>query len=153
MRKKKQASHTVNPTNGMQTTIPPALAKKFRANTIESPNKIDSMKIGWNFSRMDTKGCFRCSLQLLHDYHDKLVKIEGKTKSELLQGNHNHPLALSKISRVAQARVTELRIEDETIYQLNIGTPARLWGIWEHNIFHILWLDPEHKVYLCKKPS
>lgn len=107
------------------------------------------LPVAWNFRRMDDGGKFKCTLQLLHDYATELIKLEGKTKNELMQRSHNHPMSIDKLSREAKARLDVLNLEVETLFQLDLKTPARLWGLFEHNIFHVIWLDKEHKVYIC----
>lgn len=103
--------------------------------------------IAWNFSRMDPGGKFACSLKKLDEFVKKLVAFEGKTIEQIMSLDHNHPLSTKKLSSIAKNRVEALRLDSETLYQLNLGTPVRLWGILEHNIFHVIWLDREHAVY------
>lgn len=119
-------------------------------NPIKSKSLDLDQKIGWNFSRMDKQGKFKCTLCLLEPYTEKLVALEGVTIDNILKKKHNHPMNTDKLSRDAKARVDVLNIEEETLFQLDIGTPARIWGILEGNIFHIVWLDRNHEVYLCQ---
>jgi hypothetical protein len=65
--------------------------------------------------------------------------------------SHNHPLGVDKIAAFAKERLKALNIDIKTLYQINLSTPVRLWGIKEHNIFHILWLDKDHKIYIQKR--
>ena len=106
--------------------------------------------IAWNFDRMDSGGKFRCSLKSLHDYTRELLRLEGKTVEELMGKEHNHPMPIAKLSREARARIEILNLDEQTLFQLDLKTPARLWGILEHNIFHIIWLDKKHEVYICE---
>lgn len=105
------------------------------------------LTIAWNFSRMDKGGKFKCTLALLNEFSSELIKLEGKTVDELMSKKHNHPMSAGKLSSEAKARMEILNLDEETLFQLDLKTPARLWGILEHNIFHIIWLDPEHGVY------
>lgn len=113
--------------------------------TTEIPN-LDA-PIAWNFKRMDKGGKFKCDFKSLHNHETAVLNLEGKTIKQLMEKNHNHPLAIDKLSPVAKARMRVLNLDIETIYQLDLRTPARLWGILEHNIFHVIWLDPNHLVY------
>lgn len=106
-----------------------------------------NMRIGWNVHSMDVGGSFSCSLADLHQYQAALADLERYTVSQVLQIKHNHPLPYSKMSDAAQKRLDALNLDIETLYQLNLGTPVRIWGVFDQNIFQILWLDPEHKVY------
>lgn len=108
--------------------------------------------VGWNFDRMDAGGKFRCSLKALNEYITELLRLEGKTVEELMDKEHNHPMPTSKLSREARERMDVLNLDEQTLFQLDLKTPARLWGVLEHNIFHIIWLDKNHEVYLTKKP-
>ena len=123
----------------------PTVSKKT-AYTEKRPNF--EMTIGWNFDRMDDSGKFACSLKALDPYTSQLVKLEGLKIRDLLNRNrHNHPISLDKLSRTAQERIRILDIDEETLFQPDLKTPVRLWGVLEQNIFHILWLDPTHEVY------
>lgn len=105
--------------------------------------------IAWNFNRMDGAGKFKCSLSELHPYTKELLRLEGKTVEELMEKAHNHPMSTAKLSREAKARIKVLNLDEQTLVQLDLKTPARLWGVLEHNIFHIIWLDKKHEVYIC----
>lgn len=105
--------------------------------------------IAWNFNRMDGAGKFKCSLSALYPYTNELLRLEGKTVEELMEKAHNHPMPIAKLSREAKARIKALNLDEQTLFQLDLKTPARLWGVLEHNIFHIIWLDKNHEVYIC----
>lgn len=126
-----------------------AISSKGRVPRHSATPNLDA-PIAWNFKRMDSGGKFKCTLKMLHDYARELVKLEEKTVSQLMEQAHNHPMATSKLSDIARARITALSLDIETIHQLDLKTPARLWGVLEHNIFHIIWLDPDHGVYKCR---
>lgn len=133
----------------------PAPERNTRAGALAAPARIVKFferpnldaPIAWNFRSMDSGGKFRCSLKLLHEFQDRLLRLEGHTIAELLQQAHNHPIAAAKLSAEAKSRLEAMNLDIETLFQLDLGTPARLWGMLEHNIFHVIWLDPEHSVY------
>lgn len=110
-----------------------------------------AVPIGWNFDRMDSGGKFKCSLKALNEYTTELLRLEGKTVEELMGKEHNHPMPIAKLSREARDRIEVLNLDEQTLFQLDLKTPARLWGILEHNIFHIIWLDKNHEVYITAK--
>ena len=105
------------------------------------------MLIGWNFHIMDNSGSFKCSLTDLQKYQKELSDLEKYTVRQVLDKEHNHSMPYSKISETAKKRLNALNLDFETLFQLNLGTPVRLWGVFDQNIFQILWLDPDHKVY------
>lgn len=113
-------------------------------------------KIAWNFMRMDGDGDWACDLLSLHDYHQKLISFEGKTIRELFVrgqggGSHNHRMPVERLCQKACNRLDACNIDEDALYQLDFGTPVRLWGVLQHNIFHILWLDKDHSVYPMKR--
>ena len=131
------------------------VGKCVRSASAISPNKAVKiseqtgydMLIGWNFHIMDSSGSFKCSLADLQKYQKELSGLEKYTVRQVLEKEHNHPLPYSKISETAKNRLNALNLDFETLFQLNLGTPVRLWGFFDQNIFQILWLDPDHKVY------
>ena len=106
--------------------------------------------VSWRFNRMDDGGCAKCTLKELHGFSNRLFKYEGLTKNEVGSLAHCHPIAVDKLTSVGKARVEAKSLEEETLYQLDLGTPVRLFGVWEGNIFHAIFLDKEHKFYKCK---
>ena len=105
------------------------------------------MLIGWNFHIMDNSGSFKCFLTDHQKYQKELSDLEKYTVRQGLDKGHNHSMPYSKISETAKKRLNALNLDFETLFQLNLGTPVRLWGVFDQNIFQILWLDPDHKVY------
>lgn len=104
---------------------------------------------------MDNGGKFKCTLQLLDRYKDALCRLEGRAVGDFLgitsnHVPHCHPVSTKDISRAAKKRMEYLRLDIDTCVQLYMGGQARLWGFFEHNIFHIIWLDATHEVYLCR---
>ena len=97
---------------------------------------------------MDSKGKFRCSLALLDPYTKQLIELEHLKIRDILNKKHNHPMNVKKLSKDARARIDILKIEEETLFQLDLQTPVRLWGFFEDNIFYCLWLDQMHEVYV-----
>ena len=150
--KKFNAVAKEKPSGGLKPVVSHRLDGGFRRPGItESADKVLSAKIAWNFGKMDEGGKCACSLALLEEFKRELVKCEGKTIDEVMLYSHNHPLGVNKIEKFAKDRLDALCLDIETLHQINIGTPSRLWGIREGNIFHILWLDKDHSVYKTKK--
>ncbi|MGE0083713.1 MAG: hypothetical protein AB7S75_04770 [Desulfococcaceae bacterium] len=77
----------------------------------------------------------------------KLQHFESMSWHEIL-GRNNHEVEVEKISKKAQKRLTDLKLDDyETLVSLRLTGPQRVWGIKMQNIFKILWWDPNHEVY------
>jgi hypothetical protein len=70
-------------------------------------------------------------------------QIDGPTGS--------HGVEPWKLSRQAQARLTELRQDDASeLFSLRIAGRRRVWGILDEHVLRILRWDPEHQV--CPSP-
>ena len=53
--------------------------------------KLD-LTLGWNFCRMDKSGKFRCSLALLDEFTESMIRLECITIGNLLEKKHNHSI-------------------------------------------------------------
>lgn len=140
-------------------TLVPAQQKPALANTpkitripahAQNPDSYRDKKIGWRFTRMDSGGKGKCSLKHLHDYIDRVCFYEKRTRREIENTPHCHPCAVEKLSKVAQERIRTLNLDETTLFQLDFNTPCRLWGVWDENIFDVIWLDREHDFYVCR---
>ncbi len=81
----------------------------------------------------------------------KIQDLESMTWHEILGRNH-HEINIELISKEAQKRLRELRLDDfETLVSLRLTARQRIWGIKINNIFKILWWDPKHEVYPSKR--
>lgn len=112
----------------------------------ENPDQTESRIIGWNFRLMDSEGRWACTFKKLTRYRGKLLSYEGQTIAQVLNYRHCHPVSCDAVCQAAQNRLKALGL-DGNLAQLDLGTPVRLWGILHHNIFHLLWVDPDHSVY------
>ena len=114
------------------------------------PGTTQKAPLAWNFHLMDEGGPWACSLKALETYKNRLYRFEGQTVNEIFNpgsGNrHSHPTGKHNISEAAQARLNTLNIDGSVLYQLPLGQIPRLWGVLQHNIFHILWLDEKHEI-------
>lgn len=155
MGKKNKPSALQTPSLSRVPKVGANVGAKMLATAAENPDKILESKIAWNFSKMDDGGDWPCSLQSLHGYHRKITSYEGKTIKELFVrgqggGVHSHRMPVEVLCSKACTRLNTCNIDEDALHQLDLGGPARLWGVLEHNIFHILWLDPRHSVYPMK---
>ena len=80
----------------------------------------------------------------------KIQNFESMSWYEIL-GRNNHEVKVEQISKNAQKRLTDLKLDDfETLVSLRLAGPQRVWGIKIQNVFKILWWDPNHEVYPSK---
>lgn len=136
--------------------IPP-LARQERSVSNHEPSGLDGFKspIGWNFRHMETtKGCeWKCTFKRLSKFNDRLLSFEGKSFQEIEAGNDSsHPWPdISGLNKDFQALINAKRIDVESIWQLELAGKSRLFGVREHNIFKVMWLDFNHTACLVKK--
>lgn len=117
---------------------------------VENVPAVQERIIGWNFRLMDAGGPWPCTFRKLTRYRKRLLAYEGKTVAEAFNARHCHPVTADMLCPQAQTRLRALDI-DGSIAQLDLGTPARLWGMLHHNVFHLLWLDLAHAVYPMRR--
>jgi hypothetical protein len=87
---------------------------------------------------------------LLHEIRGKLAHFEGKTWNEILirEKHWNHTVPVSKLRSTARERLRAMKLDDvEEVVSLRLTGAQRLWGYRILAVFHVLWWDPEHKVY------
>lgn len=90
------------------------------------------------------------------DILQKLIAYEGMTWAEIQaasggkksgNGTNNHFENISEMSKEAQQRATELRLDVDQLFSLRLTAKSRLYGILTDGIFRILWYDRNHEVY------
>lgn len=67
-------------------------------------------------------------------------------------GGHkkHHRQQISSLDVAAQKDITKARLDEVfggEIYRFRLTAKQRLWGFRGDRAFHVLWWDPEHKVY------
>lgn len=146
MAKEKRAKYKKSPAEKKEVRGFSSLQDGKRARFSQDVDTIHAKMIGWNFHRMDDGGPWPCNFRKLTQYRDLMLAYEGQTIEQILQKRHCHPTGCDVVCVRAQNRLALLDIGGD-IFQLDIGGSARLWGILQHNIFHLLWIDPNHEVY------
>lgn len=102
--------------------------------------KLDFHHAEWGFHNLDKP-------HLIQDIHSKLVNFETMKWKDIV-GPQNHHIELNKISKDAQKRIIELRLQEfDPIFSLRLTGKQRVWGIKQEEVLYILWWDPEHTVY------
>jgi hypothetical protein len=84
------------------------------------------------------------------DVLGKLANYETMTWQQLHGPDHHYNY--EGICADAKKRLCELRKEQwaDHLYSLHLRNLWRLWGLLIDGVFHILWWDPEHAVYVTK---
>jgi len=108
-------------------------------------------KPAWQVSILDIDGPWGWqNIDKTHFFDHILPKIqhfESMMWKEIL-GRDNHEVNVEQVSKAAQKRLTEIRLDDfERLVSLRFGGSERLWGLKINNILKIIWWDPNHEVY------
>ncbi len=108
----------------------------------------------WHTSTIDLQGPWGWGeidhAFFFNDILPKIQNYESMSWFDILNRN-NHEVKVGLISKEAQKRLTELKLDDfETLVSLRLTGTQRIWGIKMQNVFKLLWWDPEHKVYPSK---
>ncbi|MFR6280946.1 MAG: hypothetical protein ACLUKK_07170 [Lacrimispora saccharolytica] len=141
------------------------IQKETASNTkipkhLESPEGYLSKHPVWAFQRCDKEhpkwSITTCSLY--GDIIEKLISFEGQTWAEIQaasggkkSGTNHHFENISDLSRAAQKRISDLRLNIDQVFSLRLSGKVRLYGILEDGVFFILWYDPEHEIYPSHK--
>ncbi len=81
----------------------------------------------------------------------KIKNFETMLWNDIL-GRNNHAVLVSQISREAQVRLEDLKLDDnESLISLRLTGTQRIWGIRIGNILQLLWWDPNHEVCPSEK--
>lgn len=113
-------------------------------------------RLCWRFTHVDHDGRWGFDSMepaVLCEVLRKLADCESMTVAELrntrrLFKEYDLPGGLCK---EALDRLTAMRRDDMTkIQRLEFTGLQRLYGFLEGNIFHVVWWDPQHEVYLTK---
>jgi len=94
----------------------------------------------WGWKKVKIKEFFQKLLPRLQDY-------ETMTWNEILRRDHCHDMEVGRLCRKAQQRLLETRRDIDTLHQLDMERPCRLWGYRDRQILYLIWHDPKHTVY------
>jgi len=77
----------------------------------------------------------------------EIIKATGDKK----RGNLHHYISLNECSKEARDRMTELRYAYDEMFSLRLENKVRIFGVIDRGVMKVIWFDPNHKVYQCKK--
>lgn len=132
--------------------LPKALSRLTDADGIHtrpvfSFSLVDHQYSGeWGWSKL-TDSDSKSLLELLREMA-RLTWTE--VRSQVADGHKRHHLqSVGMICKAAQDRLVELKIDDinNEIFRFRLSGRKRLWGFVDRGIFHIVWWDPDHKIY------
>jgi len=111
----------------------------------------------WRFSHVDHEGpwSFRdVDTDTFCWILERLANFETMTVNEVFR-NGEEPGKSYDVEALptaeARERLEAMRLSDQTkIHRLRFQGKQRLYGFLHENVFHVIWWDPEHKVWPSK---
>ncbi|MDC3962537.1 hypothetical protein [Polyangium jinanense] len=119
-----------------------------------------TQKLSWRFGKLDLEHPRQWSteedttLDTLIAVVNRLTAYENVTWGTVGDfSEHNHAWNdASEWEKASQDRLKELSLDDQSnLYQLYIHKLGRLYGFRIGSVFHVLWWDRYHEVYIPKK--
>ncbi len=101
---------------------------------------IDYDQEEWGWGKVTIQEYFKELLNRLHDY-------ETMTWDEVLRRDSCHDMEASELSPAAQRRLLQILPDIDTLHQLDMKQPCRLWGYRDRQTLYLIWHDPKHTVY------
>lgn len=142
----------------------PAVQQGPAEGKIPRPLHVDdaevlSRHIVWRFNEVDTDGEWPVSAITPDNMAmliRKMASFESMRIGEIFapgeQLGKKYPL--EKLPPRTRARLREIERDDEDeIARLRCTGPARLYGFLREHVFHVIWWDPDHRVYPSKKKN
>ena len=128
-----------------------------QARTGEHPLAYQTERPAWRIRLIDRGGSWPITDDILiSDIRPKLHHFESMTWNEIeaatTGGSRNrrkahHEMPVYGLDAKAQKRLTDNKLDTDTLFRFKLGNKVRLWGIREQQIFNLLWYDPNHTVY------
>ncbi|MDO8670950.1 MAG: hypothetical protein Q7O66_05905 [Dehalococcoidia bacterium] len=145
-RRDKRTSANVVPLSTGKIARAPAGIKTVDEATFRwkvSPEYIELEHKEWGWRQIPIERFFHILASHLH-------RFEDTAWHELDRQKHCHPVPAAKIEKPAQVLLRDRQPGMETLYQVGVGGPARVWGYRAKDVLYLMWYDPNHTVY---KPS
>jgi hypothetical protein len=127
------------------------------AQTLNNPDDNFKRRASWHISSLETEGDYGWHSVSLEDFEfiqARLSSFESMTWDEIfIQGKkQNHSCSINKLSPDAQKRLEAIGMDDiDCLHSLRLGATQRIWGVFAGGYLNLLWWDPDHQVYPCKK--
>lgn len=81
---------------------------------------------------------------------EKLQEFERRNWDEITKSG-SHPIAVSRIEKLAQDRLREIRKDDvDELMSFRLTGRERVWCVKQLSIMKVLWWDPNHEI--CPAP-
>lgn len=134
---------------------------KKTPKTSSNPDEFYSKYPVWQFQKCDVEHP-KWSITNCDDLHtkviDKLVSFERMKWSDIItttsgrkSNTRNHFIEIRECCKDAQKRAGELKIFEDSMLSIALGSKLRLFGIMNDNVFSIVWYDEDHEIYPVEK--
>jgi hypothetical protein len=85
---------------------------------------------------------------------ERLANYESMKWKEIIPSYRSHFIKRTDLCQEAQDHLAAINQDDiDSVISLGIDQKVRVFGILEHNVLKVLWLDPDHKVCPSAKPN
>lgn len=117
-----------------------------RVKQTQTPEKYYSEQPCWRFCSRDLKMWTFTEKDFFTKILPHLILLESNIWKDILidSKKSNHGIALKNLNPLAKKRLTELRLELDSIISLRIDGTHRIYGFISKGAFYILWYDPDH---------
>lgn len=91
---------------------------------------------------------FLCDLARMTWKEIDALEFNGRPK--------HHYQGIGKVTRKARQDAKREKLEKtfgDEMFRFRLGSTRRLWGFRAGRVFHVVWWDPEHKVYPTETSS
>lgn len=128
--------------------------KSVRNN--QAQEKRSDYKPSWRFSTVDLAGPFAWPRGQVAEASivEKLHSFDSMTWSEI-EGEDHHFLSPDKLSKDAQRRLSEIKLDDEIdqLFSFHLQGKPRVICIRHNNVARLLWYDADHGVCPSQKKN
>ena len=126
--------------------------KKPRSLGIEHENAWHRRPV-WRFADLDADhpiGAIGLEPDDFRRFHKALGSYETQTCAEIWssQANGCNCYQVDEAHENITSRLVELSRDDETqLHTLRVTGAYRVFGVLRENVYHVLWIDPEHEMW------
>ena len=126
---------------------------------IEDPEAYLKKRPVWAFKQCDLeheKWSIKNNESFIDNILSKLISYEGLTWGEIQSasggkrsgnGTNNHFEYIAEMSKDAQKRARDIRLDVDQLFSLRLTGRERLYGVLNNGLFSVLWYDPAHEIY------
>lgn len=131
-----------------KTKVDPQPSKRPKAGFNENPLLLrPAWRIG-SLEMCDPFGWHEIDTETLTVIRDRLRNFESMNLIDFFgPKKKSHMVPVDQLCKEARDRLTELHLDDlEELASLRVMWSKRVWAQLEHNVFILLWWDPNHRV-------